>query len=176
MELKVFKQNTYNDGEIMSFESQLESFLSNSEKLIVLGVGNDLKCDDGVGPFIIKRLKEEDIGDENLIFINAETVPENFTGKLRKENPTHIIIVDACLMNGNPGDMQIVDKDDFSNIGISTHSMSLSYFVKYLEKDNDFKIIFVGIEPESLDYGENLTENVEKTAFDFINILKGIIL
>ncbi len=176
MELKVFKQNTYNDGEIMSFESQLESFLSNSEKLIVLGVGNDLKCDDGVGPFIIKRLKEEDIEDENLIFINAETVPENFTGKLRKENPTHIIIVDACLMNGNPGDMQIVDKDDFSNIGISTHSMSLSYFVKYLEKDNDFKIIFVGIEPESLDYGENLTENVEKTAFDFISILKGIIL
>ena len=176
MELKVFKQNTYNDGEIMSFESQLESFLSNSEKLIVLGVGNDLKCDDGVGPFIIKRLKEEDIEDENLIFINAETVPENFTGKLRKENPTHIIIVDACLMNGNPGDMQIVDKDDFSNIGISTHSMSLSYFVKYLEKDNDFKIIFVGIESESLDYGENLTENVEKTAFDFINILKGIIL
>lgn len=176
MELKVFKQNTYNDGEIMSFESQLESFLSNSEKLIVLGVGNDLKCDDGVGPFIIKRLKEENIEDENLIFINAETVPENFTGKLRKENPTHIIIVDACLMNGNPGDMQIVDKDDFSNIGISTHSMSLSYFVKYLEKDNDFKIIFVGIEPESLDYGENLTENVEKTAFDFINILKGIIL
>ena len=176
MELKVFKQNTYNDGEIMSFESQLESFLSNSEKLIVLGVGNDLKCDDGVGPFIIKRLKEEDIEDENLIFINAETVPENFTGKLRKENPTHIIIVDACLMNGNPGDMQIVDKDDFSNIAISTHSMSLSYFVKYLEKDNDLKIIFVGIEPESLDYGENLTENVEKTAFDFINILKGIIL
>ncbi len=176
MELKVFKQNTYNDGEIMSFESQLESFLSNSEKLIVLGVGNDLKCDDGVGPFIIKRLKEEYIEDENLIFINAETVPENFTGKLRKENPTHIIIVDACLMNGNPGDMQIVDKDDFSNIAISTHSMSLSYFVKYLEKDNDFKIIFVGIEPESLDYGENLTENVEKTAFDFINILKGIIL
>ena len=164
MELKVFKQNTYNYGEMMSFESQLEGFLSNSEKLIVLGVGNDLKCDDGVGPFIIKRLKEEDIEDENLIFINAE------------ENPTHIIIVDACLMNGNPGDMQIVDKDDFSNIGISTHSMSLSYFVKYLEKDNDFKIIFVGIEPESLDYGENLTENVEKTAFEFINILKGIIL
>ena len=176
MELKVFKQNTYNDGEIMSFESQLEGFLSNSEKLIVLGVGNDLKCDDGVGPFIIKRLKEEDIEDENLIFINAETVPENFTGKLRKENPTNIIIVDAGLMNGNLGDTQIVDKDDFSNIGISTHSMSLSYFVKYLEKDNDFKIIFVGIEPESLDYGENLTENVEKTAFDFINILKGIIL
>ncbi|WP_363137182.1 hydrogenase maturation peptidase HycI [uncultured Methanobrevibacter sp.] len=141
-----------------------------------MGVGNELKCDDGVGPFVIKKLKEENIENNNLMFINAETVPENFTGKLRKENPTHIIIVDACLMDGQPGDMEIVNKYDFSNIGISTHSMSLSFFVRYLEKDNDFRIIFVGIEPESMDYSENLTENVEKAAYEFIDTLKGIIL
>ena len=111
-----------------------------------------------------------------MLFINAETVPENFTGKLRKENPSHIIIVDACLMDGQPGDMKIVNKYDFANIGISTHSMSLSFFVRYLEKDNDFRIIFVGIEPKSLDYSENLTENVENAAYKFIDVLKGIIL
>nr|WP_296880314.1 hydrogenase maturation peptidase HycI [uncultured Methanobrevibacter sp.] len=160
----------------MSFKSQLSDFLSDCDKLIVLGVGNELKCDDGVGPFVIKKLKEENIENNNLMFINAETVPENFTGKLRKENPTHIIIVDACLMDGQPGDMEIVNKYDFSNIGISTHSMSLSFFVRYLEKDNDFRIIFVGIEPESMDYSENLTENVEKAAYEFIDTLKGIIL
>jgi len=76
MELKVFKQNIYDDGEIMSFESQLEGFLSNSEKLIVLGVGNDLKCDDGVGPFIIKRLKEEDIEGKNLILSMLKLFPK----------------------------------------------------------------------------------------------------
>ena len=162
---------------MMSFESQLEDFLSDCEKLIILGVGNELKCDDGVGPFIIKKLKEEDIEDKNkLLFINAETVPENFTGKIRKEKPTHLIIVDACLMGGQPGDIKIVDKYDFANIGISTHSMSLSFFVRYLEKDTDFGIIFIGIEPESMDYSENLTKNVEKTAYEFIDILKGIIL
>ena len=161
----------------MSFESQLSDFLTDCEKLIVLGVGNELKCDDGVGPFIIKKLKEEDIENKKkLLFINAETVPENFTGKIRKEKPTHLIIVDACLMGGQPGDMKIVNNYDFANIGISTHSMSLSYFVKYLEKDNDFKVIFVGIEPETMDWGENPTENVEKTAFEFIKTLKGIIL
>lgn len=160
----------------MSFESQLNDFLVDCEKLIVLGVGNELKCDDGVGPFIIKKLKEDDLENKNLLFINAETVPENFTGKLRKENPTHIIIVDACLMDGQPGDIKIVNKYDFANIGISTHSMSLSFFVRYLEKDNDFRIIFVGIEPESLDYSENLSENVENAAYEFINVLKGIIL
>ena len=161
----------------MSFESQLSDFLKDFEKLIVLGVGNELKCDDGVGPFIINRLKEEGIEDKNrLLFINAETVPENFTGKIRKESPTHLIIVDACLMGGRPGDMKIVDKYDFANIGISTHSMSLSFFVRYLEKDTDFKIIFIGIEPESMDYSEELTENVERTAYEFIDRLKGIVL
>ncbi len=161
----------------MSLESQLRDFLTDYEKLIILGVGNELKCDDGVGPFIIKKLQAEDIEDKDkLLFINAETVPENFTGKLRKESPSHIIIVDACLMGGKPGDIKIVDKYDFANIGISTHSMSLSFFVRYLEKDNDFKLIFVGIEPESMDYSEKLTENVEKSAYEFIDILKGIVL
>lgn len=160
----------------MSFKSQLNDFLVDCEKLIVLGVGNELKCDDGVGPFIIKKLKEENIENKSLLFINAETVPENFTGKIRKEKPTHLIIVDACLMGGEPGDMKIVNKYEFANIGISTHSMSLSFFVRYLEKDTDFRIIFVGIEPESMDWAENPTEKVESAAYDFINTLKGIIL
>ena len=159
----------------MSFEAQLKDFLNGFEKLIILGVGNELKSDDGVGPFIIKNLMAEDIESDRLLLINAETVPENFTGKIRKENPSHIIIVDACLMGCRPCEIKIVDKDDFTNIGISTHSMSLSYFVKYLEMDSDFKIIFVGIEPETMDWGENPTENVEKTAFDFIKIVKGIL-
>ena len=160
----------------MSFEVQLNEFLSNFEKLIVLGVGNEFKSDDGVGPFIIKKLIGENIEDDRVLFINAETVPENFTGKIRKENPSHVIIVDACLMGCDPGEIRIVDKDDFANIGISTHSMSLSYFVRYLEKDNDFKVIFVGIEPKTMDWGANPTIEVEKTAHEFIEMLKGIIL
>lgn len=161
----------------MSFESQLSTFLEDFEKLIILGVGNELKCDDGVGPYIIKKLKEENIEEnKKFLFIDAKTVPENFTGKIRKENPSHLIIVDACLMDGEPGDMKIVNKDDFANIGISTHSMSLSFFVKYLEKDTAIKIIFVGIEPESMDYADKPTQKVENAAIEFINTFKGIIL
>ncbi|WP_292847320.1 hydrogenase maturation peptidase HycI [Methanobrevibacter sp.] len=160
----------------MTFKSQLNNFLTDCEKLIVLGVGNELKSDDGVGPFIIKKLKEENIEDNNLLFIDGKTVPENFTGKIRKEKPTHLIIVDACLMESQPGDMRIVNKEDFANIGISTHSMSLSFFVRYLEKDTDFRIIFVGFEPETMDWGEKPTPKVEKAAYEFIETLKGIIL
>lgn len=160
----------------MSFESQLSNFLKDCEKLIVLGVGNELKSDDGVGPFIINKLKAENIENKNLLFIDAQTVPENFTGKIRKEKPTHLIIVDACLMDSDPGDMQIVNKYEFADIGISTHSMSLSFFVRYLEKDTDFRIIFVGIEPKTMDFGNALTPKVQEAADKFIETLKGIIL
>nr|WP_292742176.1 hydrogenase maturation peptidase HycI [Methanobrevibacter sp.] len=161
----------------MSFKSQLGNFLDDCEKLIILGVGNELKCDDGVGPYIIKKLKEENIEDKKkLLFIDAQTVPENFTGKIRKEKPTHLIIVDACLMDEEPGTMKIVNKYDFASIGISTHSMSLSFFVRYLERDTEFRIIFVGIEPESMDYADNPTAKVAKAADEFVNILKEIIL
>ena len=160
----------------MSFESQLKNFLSDCKKLIVLGVGNELKSDDGVGPFIIKKLKEENIENDNLLFIDTKTVPENFTGKIRKEKPTHLIIVDACLMGLKPGEMKIVNRHDFASIGISTHSMSLSFFVKFLEKDSDIKIIFVGFEPETMDFGEKPTKDVEFACDKFIEILKGIIL
>ena len=143
---------------------------------MVLGIGNELKSDDGVGPFIINSLNKENIENKNLLFIDAKTVPENFTGKIRKENPTHLIIVDACLMDSNPGDMKIVSNDEFANIGISTHSMSLSFFVRYLEKDMDIRIIFVGIEPETMQWGEKPTSKVEKSAIEFIETLKGIVL
>ncbi|WP_407431099.1 hydrogenase maturation peptidase HycI [Methanobrevibacter sp.] len=158
-------------------------FLDGFEKLIIVGIGNELKYDDGVGPYIISRLSKLNL-NENILLINAQTVPENFTGKIRKENPSHIILVDACLMGLSPGDYKIVDKDDFANIGISTHSMSLSYFVKFLNHDN---ILFIGIEPKSLDlidqdslgvlnadlmdFNGELTENIQKSADEIIELL-----
>jgi hydrogenase 3 maturation protease len=140
-----------------------------------------------VGPFIISKLNELNLND-NVLLINAQTVPENFTGKIRKENPSHIILIDACLMGLNPGDYKIVNNEDFSNIGISTHSMSLSYFVKFLNHDN---ILFIGIEPlllelidqdslgvlgaDVMDFNGKLTEDVEDSANEIVGLLEELL-
>ena len=165
----------------------MKDFLKDYEKLIIMGVGNELRYDDGVGPFIISNLNKYDLPDDVLL-INAQTVPENFTGKLRIEKPSHIIIIDACLMGLTPGEFKIVNEDEFANIGISTHSMSLSYFIKFLNNDN---VLFIGIEPESLelidqdslgvigadlmDFNGELTENVLKSADEIIELFGEIL-
>lgn len=78
-------------------------------------------------------------------------------------------------MDESPGTIKIVDRKDFVNIGISTHSMSLSYFVKYLEIDSSFKILFIGIEPESMDYSTKLSKKIEESANELKDIIEGII-
>ena len=140
-----------------------------------------------MGPFVISKLNKLNLND-NVLLINAQTVPENFTGKIRKENPSHIILIDACLMGLNPGDYKIVNNEDFSNIGISTHSMSLSYFVKFLNHDN---ILFIGIEPlllelidqdslgvlgaDVMDFNGKLTEDVEDSANEIVGLLEELL-
>lgn len=155
----------------MSFESELKEFIKDYEKLILLGVGNILKTDDGAGPYIISKLEEK----ENVLLIDGQTMPENFTGLIRKENPSHLLIIDACLMDEEPGTVKLVNREDFVNIGISTHSMSLNYFVKYLEKDLPVKVVNIGIQPESMDFGEELTLNVYDNCNEFIKLIKEIL-
>ncbi|MCQ2972079.1 MAG: hydrogenase maturation peptidase HycI [archaeon] len=155
----------------MSFESELKEFIKDYEKLILLGVGNILKKDDGAGPYIISKLEEK----ENILLIDGQTMPENFTGLIRKANPSHLLIIDACLMNEEPGTIKLVNREDFVNIGISTHSMSLNYFVKYLERDLPVKVANIGIQPESMDFGEDLTLKVYNNCNEFINLMKEIL-
>ncbi len=152
----------------MSFESELKEFIKDYEKLILLGVGNILKKDDGAGPYIISKLEEK----ENILLIDGQTMPENFTGLIRKANPSHLLIIDACLMNEEPGTIKLVNREDFVNIGISTHSMSLNYFVKYLERDLPVKVANIGIQPESMDFGEDLTLKVYNNCNEFIILMK----
>ena len=155
----------------MSFESELKEFIKDYEKLILLGVGNILKKDDGAGPYIISKLEEK----ENILLIDGQTMPENFTGLIRKANPSHLLIIDACLMNEEPGTIKLVNREDFVNIGISTHSMSLNYFVKYLERDLPVKVVNICIQPESMDFGEDLTLKVYNNCNEFINLMKEIL-
>ena len=190
---------------------KLEDFLDDYSKLIIFGIGNDIRGDDGLGPYIINRLSnlnEDRLNDDILedtyidnsinlediiyfsnkvLLINGGSVPENFTGSIKKLNPSHIIIIDACLMNRNPGEVNIVSKENIVNVSISTHSMSLAYLIKYLESNlndetlnseknfNDFKMLFVGIEPEIMDLSFDLTESVKESCDNLINIIVDLI-
>ena len=135
-----------------------------------MGIGNPLKGDDGLGPFIINELK--DLENENLLLIDASTAPENFTGKIIKEKPSHLIIIDATLMDEAPGCIKTFEKEDFGEVGVSTHSMSVSFLIRYLENFDVSNILFIGIEPESMDFSLELSKDVKNNSLELINIMR----
>jgi hydrogenase 3 maturation protease len=135
-------------------------------KIAILGIGNRLKRDDGAGSILAENLSLR-----GLTSFDSAVVPENFTGALRKAAPDTLIIVDACAMGLKPGEFRkialkrIDDEDTFSS-----HSPGIIELISYI---GEFipEIIFIGIEPESMDFGEGLNPEVQ----DGIKILEEII-
>ena len=163
----------YNIGDIISLKTELDDFIKGYKKLIILGIGNELRGDDALGPLIIKDLENKDDinNNDDVILIDGGSAPENFTGLIKKENPSHILMIDATLMNSDPGTIKSVKKDEIANINASTHSMSLSFLIKYLENDIDFEFLFIGIEPLNMDLGEDLSEKVLKSVNSLENTI-----
>ena len=154
-------------------KEDLIEFLKAYKKLVIMGIGNDICGDDGIGPYIVENIKH--LESSNVSILNVTTAPENFTGKIRKIDPTHIIIVDAVIMNEGPGKIKIVKKEEVAGVSISTHSMSLSYLVNYLELEKPYNILFIGIEPESMELGQGLSPLVKSSSDEIINIFTEIL-
>ena len=171
-------------NDLGQIKAQIIEFIDDFDSLIILGIGNDIRGDDGLGPYIINQLSElnelsmenkENNVSRNLHLINGGSVPENFTGLIKRIDPSHIIIVDATLMDKQAGKIEIIDKENIKDISVSTHSMSLSYLVRFLEQDIEFEIIFIGIQPEKMDLSFELSETIKESSDDLINVFKEIL-
>jgi len=148
----------------------LNDFLTDCRRLLVLTVGNELRSDDGLGPYLASLIQETMVKRGHLL-INAGTVPENFTGKIRSENPSHILIVDAVEMREDPGTVRFIERDSISEYSISTHAMPLSFLVRYLEDQGDYRIALMGVQPENLEFGTELSPVVEGAVRDLAGVI-----
>lgn len=142
--------------------------------MVVLAIGNELRGDDGLGPLFANKLSQIAENSSDVIVIDGGTVPENFTGSLRKEKPTHVILIDAVEMNGAPGDIKFIEKEKISQFNVSTHAMPISFLIKYLETTSSFEIILLGIQPKKMVLGEKITLEVENSVNNLINVFKKV--
>ena len=159
-----------NENDIFTQDNDFEFF----DNVVDINTGNTPLVE-GIHSYISElNVDENDALIERLnrtFLINGGSVPENFTGLIKKCNPSHIIILDASLMNREPGEINIVNKDSIVDISISTHSMSLSYLIKYLQLEKEYEILFIGIEPEIMDLSFELSPKIKNSSDILIKIL-----
>ncbi|GAB6054824.1 hydrogenase maturation peptidase HycI [Methanobacterium movens] len=140
--------------------------------MIILTMGNELRGDDGLGPCIAQKLSPL-IGDSpSTVVIDGGAVPENFTGAIRKEKPSHILIIDAVDMGELPGHIRIIKTEEIANYNISTHAMPLSFLIKYMQSDMDVEVVILGLQPGKMEIGSKISKEVKKSIDTIIEFFK----
>ncbi|KPJ69731.1 hypothetical protein AMJ44_02615 [candidate division WOR-1 bacterium DG_54_3] len=133
-------------------------------KVLILGIGNPMKQDDGAGPAAIAELKTQNSKLKNNVeLLDAGIAPENYSGKIKQIRPDTLVIVDAIDFGEKAGSIKVIEAERIGSQSLSTHNVSLKTFVDYLKTDlSDLEVIVVGIQPKTANFGEGLSPEVEK--------------
>ena len=136
-------------------------------KVVIIGIGNPLRGDDGFGPVLIERLK----GNIQAVCIDAGEAPENYIGKIIKERPDSVLIVDVVHLGLEVGKYAILRKGDLVKSGFTTHDMSLHMFIEHLEKGTQADIYILAVQPGRLIFGEEISDRLKKTLKEITDAL-----
>jgi len=155
-------------------EDKLGTWLSDAKRVVIAGIGNPLRKDDFVGVKIVRSLQGR--VSKSVYLIECETVPESFIEQIAEFNPTHILLIDAALLDDKPGVSKLVGSDQLANRpAVSTHALPLQIFCEYLRKTTGAKIAMLAIQPKDASFGEGLTTEVEKTSTELTGLLSRIL-
>lgn len=157
----------------MSVIEDVTQWLSPAQKIVLIGIGNPLRRDDNVGVKIIEGL--EGNVPSSVLLIKSETIPENFLEPIIQFKPTHILLIDAALLDTKPGSIKLMHSLPVSRVPISTHILPLQIFCEYLTKLINPKIAFLLIQPEDTSFGEGLTQRLDAVRKQLIEHLLQII-
>ena len=123
------------------------------DKVVVLGIGNTLRGDDGFGPEVasrVSRLKPDRVFD-------AGTVPEDFLGPVVKLRPVLVIIADAASFGGRPGELRLLRVDQLCGNCLGTHAPSLSLIEEFLKSECGARTLVLAAQPKAMAFGNALS-------------------
>jgi hydrogenase maturation protease len=145
------------------------------ENILIVGVGNPFRRDDGIGLAVIQKLSQEKLSGYDLK--DGRTDALALIDVL--SDYKYAIIVDAVCMSESPGTIKIFTpneiKDKVKADALSTHGFGLAEMfklIKQLKIKTQIKI--VGIEPKNISYGEGLTQELTQRLEKIIQLIKNI--
>ena len=146
----------------LSLKSLLTQKLKGAERVVVLGVGSELRGDDVAGPLVLEELQKKK--HPKLQLIDGGTAPENFTGEIKKKQPTHLVIVDAADLGSTPGTIRLIELGEIRGMSFSTHALPLKVMIDFILQDHQCEVVVAAIQPKSLKFGAQPCAEVKDAA------------
>jgi hydrogenase 3 maturation protease len=141
---------------------ELNKVLSQKDKKkLFVGIGNLLKKDDAVGVYISKNIKKR----RDISSLTVETSIENYIGKINSLKPDILILIDCMDLRSVPGEFKLLTINQIQDITFNTHNISLKRLSEFFR----MPVYILGIQPEKIDFGENISYLVKQVADMIIN-------
>ncbi|KPJ95365.1 MAG: peptidase M52 [Gammaproteobacteria bacterium SG8_15] len=133
---------------------------------LVLGIGNTLLTDEGIGVHATRYIYETYPDLPDTRYLDGGTL--SFTLAAPVEDADNLIVIDAAQLNENPGTVRIfvgAAMDDYlgGQHQRSVHEvglMDLMSIVRLAGRLPKHRAL-IGVQPKSLDWGENPTAEIE---------------
>lgn len=129
------------------------------KRLVLLGVGNPLRGDDGVGSLLARRMRERG----KPFVLDGGSAPENCGEPIAALAPRTVLVVDAARFGGNAGAVRIFRSGEVAGGALSTHDQSLRVLAHYLRGRCGCEMLILGVEPASVGIGAGLSAPVRAT-------------
>lgn len=136
-----------------------------SMKTVILGVGNTLLSDEGVGIHVLDALAQRGL-PEGVDLIDGGTL--SFTLAVSIEEADALIVVDAAQLKSLPGTLRVFEGEDMDRYlwgqkRSSVHEVGLTDLMTIAKLTERWPLrrALVAIQPEKLDWGDAPTAEVQ---------------
>ncbi len=135
-------------------------------KILILGIGNTLLTDEGVGVHVVEALRRSQMSEEGDVeLLDGGTLSFTLAGPIQDADA--LIVVDAAQLKSSPGTLRVFKGEEMdrfltSNRKSSVHEVGLTDLraIAMLAGHWPEKRAMVAIQPEKVDWGEYPTELV----------------
>jgi hydrogenase maturation protease len=136
-------------------------------KTLVLGIGNPLMQDDGVGVHAIQRLKTIYIDSPQVKFLDGGTLSFSLIGMI--EDSTNLIVIDAAQIDEEPGTVRTFFGEDMDHLlgqqkNSSVHDVALIDLmsIALLSDKLPVRRALIGVQPECIDWCTEPSSAIQK--------------
>ncbi len=142
--------------------------------MLVIGIGNEYRSDDGVGLVIAGKLAQ--MGLEGLTVIEQSGDGTELLEILREADD--VILVDAVYSTGVPGRIHRMDPHETQDwdryAGVSTHGFGVGQAIRMAQAMDQLptRIALFGVEGTNFHPGTGLSAEVEAAVEAVINMIK----
>ena len=142
------------------------------KRIVVIGVGNLLQKDEGIGIHAVKALQEMQLPD-NVTIIDGGTSPDILACT---RGGDRLIIVDAARAGGDPGAIYRFQPDDLiaeRGAAVSVHELSVPQNLRLmlLSGNEPSEVVIIGIEPKEIEWGIELSPELEMKIPEIISVV-----